>query len=97
MKKVFEFLGKLLGVAKGPIIERTIDSLGESLESFAAKKPEAAAALVSSLYVWIDTEVENLAAKSKTDWDDKAVDEAKAELEAFAVRHNLTLTNLDAD
>jgi hypothetical protein len=97
MKKVFQFIGKLLGVAKGPMIEKTIDSLGDSLESFASKKPEAAAALASSLYVWIDTEVENAADKSKNDWDDKAVDEAKAELEAFATRHGLTLQNLDQD
>lgn len=96
MKKVLQFLGKLFGVAKGPLIEKTIDSLGESLESFAAKKPAAAAALVSSLYVWIDTEVEDAASRSKVDYDDIAVDEAKDELEQFALRHNLTLQNLDA-
>lgn len=96
MKKVFQFFGKLFGVAKGPIIERTIDSLGESLESFAAKKPEAAAALVSSLYVWLDTEVEEAAIRSKTDLDNIAVKEAKDELEQFAARHGLVLQNLDA-
>lgn len=97
MKKVFEFLGKLFGVAKRPVVERTIDSLGESLESFAQKKPQAAAALASSLYVWLDTEVEDVAKKSKTDIDDIAVEQAKKEIEEFAERHGLTLQNLDQD
>lgn len=96
MKKVFQFLGRLLGVAKGPMIEKVIDNGGELLELFAVKQPQVAAALVSSLYVFIDTAAEDAASKSKNDWDDKAVDEAKAELEGFAARHGLVLQNLDA-
>lgn len=97
MKKVLAFFGKILGVAKGPIVGQIVETAGESLESFAQKKPQAAAALVSSMYVWIDTEAENAAAKTKTDWDDEAVKDVKAELEAFAARHGLQLQNLDSD
>lgn len=68
----------------------------EALESYAVKNPAAASALVTSLYAWVDTELEELAAKSKTDVDDLSVDEVKAELEEFAARHGLTLQNLDA-
>lgn len=97
MKKVIQFLGKLFGVAKGPLIEQTIDTLGEKLEEFAAKQPKAAEALASSLYVWLDTTLEDAALRSKTDLDDTAVDEAKEEIEQFAARHGLTLQNLDED
>jgi hypothetical protein len=96
MKKFFQFIGKLLGVAKGPVIEKIIDNGGELLDKFALKDPTTAAALVSSLYVFIDTVAEDAALKSKTDVDDVAIDEAKEELELFAARHGLTLQNLDA-
>lgn len=97
MKKVFQFLGKVLGVAKGPIVEQFAQTMEESLETFAAKKPQAAAALVSSMYVWVDTELEGLVAKTKNDWDDEGVKDMKAHLESFAAKHNLTLQNLDED
>jgi len=96
MKKIFEFFGQLLGVVKGPAIHKVVDKGGALLEAFAIKNPTVCSALVSSLYVFFDTAVEDAAVKSKTDVDDIAVDDVKAELEAFAARHGLTLQNLDA-
>ena len=96
MKKLLKFLGRLFGAVKGPAIEKGGDFMEEALENYAVKNPIAASALVSSLYLWVDTELEDLALKSKTDMDDLSVDEVKGELEEFAARHGLTLQNLDA-
>ena len=94
MKKVFQFLGKLFGVAKGPLVTQVIDSLGEKLEEFALKQPQAAENLASSLYVWLKTTLADAAAKTKTDIDDVAVEEALSEIEDFAARHGLSLPQL---
>lgn len=96
MKKLFKFLGRLFGAVKGPAIQQGGDFLEEALEAYAVKKPQQAAALVTSLHAFVDTELEDLALKSKTDIDDLSVDEVKGELEEFAARHGLTLQNLDA-
>lgn len=90
MKKLFALLKRIFGAVQGPVIEQGGDFLEEALESYAAKNPEQAAALVSSLHSWAP-ELKDLAAKSKTDWDDKAVAEIQEELLEFAVRHNLQL------
>jgi hypothetical protein len=94
MKKVFQFLGQLFGVAKGPLVVKVIDSLGEKLEEFAVKQPQAAENLASSLYVWLKTTLADAAAKTKTDIDDIAVEEALSEIEEFAAKHGLSLPTL---
>jgi hypothetical protein len=95
MKKLFQFIHRIFGAVKGPVLEKGGDFLEEALEAYARKKPIQASALVTSLHAFVDTELEDLALKSKTDIDDLSVDEVKAELEEFAVRHGLTLQNLD--
>lgn len=97
MKKVFKFIGKILGFSKEAVIERAIDRGGEWVESFYARDPENAKRLVIGLYGLIDTVGEDAAERSKADWDDKAVDEAKEELEQFASSKGFTLLNLDND
>lgn len=102
MKKFIAFIKR---VFSGPVAEIGIgigiDQLGdlglEALEKFHEKHPVACKAMVSSMYVWIDTIVEDMADKSPGKLDDKAVDEAKKELEAFATKYGFELTNLDAD
>lgn len=102
MKKVWEYIKSIFvkaseGIAADIAIDQAGNLMEESLNKFYEKHPKTCAALVASMYVWIDTSVEELADKSKTTIDDKAVDEAKKELEAFALAKGFTLTNLDAD
>lgn len=101
MKKIFEFIKKIFSGAVGQVAGGiAIEQLGqvgeEALEKFYVTNPKACAAMVSSMYVWIDTIVEDITTKSKGNIDDKAVNEAKEELEEFATRHSFELTNLDA-
>lgn len=105
MKKLFAFLhglfssgtGKIIiDVAANTAISKGGDLLEEGLNDFYAKSPQSCSAMVASLYVWVDTSLEDLAAKSGTDYDDKAVDAVKAELEKFAAAKGFALTNLDA-
>lgn len=106
MKKVFAFFHQffsggtgqiVLDVAANTAISQGGNLLEQALEDFYAKKPKECAAMVASMYVWIDTSLEDLAAKSNTIYDDKAVDEIKADFEAFAKRHGFVLSNLDND
>lgn len=97
MKKVFEFFGKILGFSKEAVIQTAIEKGGEWVESFYSRDPENAKRLVIGLYGLIDTVGEDAAARSKKDWDDKAVDEAKEELEQFAASKGFELLNLDND
>ena len=96
MKKLWGFLKRVFNSVKGPAIEEGGQFFEEALESYAVKDPVRASALVSSLHAFVDTELEDLAKKTKTDVDDLSVEEIKAELQEFADRHNLTLQNFDA-
>jgi len=91
MKKVFQFIGKLFGVAKGPLVENVIDQLGEKLEEFFINHPEEATNLAIGLYAWTNTTLRKAAAKSKTDIDDIAVNEALDEIRDFASKHGISL------
>lgn len=85
----------LLGLVANHGIDLVSDNVELLLEKFYQKKPLQAAALASSLYIWIDTVVEDYAETTNTEIDDKAVDEFKEDIEKFAALHNITLTNLD--
>ena len=96
MQKIWEFIkGWFVTIGADSAIEKGGDLIEEALEKFYITHPQTCVAMVSSLYTWIDTAVEDLAAKSKTPLDDDAVDEAKEELEEFASRHGFNLVNLD--
>lgn len=98
MKKIWDFIKVWFGSFGADMLTtQGGELLKDSLEKFYEKHPKTCAAMVASMYVWIDTAMEDLAAKSKTDIDDKAVDEAKEELEAFAAAKGFTITNLDED
>jgi hypothetical protein len=98
MKKLWEAIkGIFGGIGADLLIDKGGDIVQEGLNDFYGKNPKACSAMVSSMHVWLDTSIEDLAAKSKTKLDDKAVKEAKTELEAFAAAKGFTLTNLDAD
>jgi hypothetical protein len=97
MKKVWTFLQTyVLGFVAKPLIDTGGDFLEKTLEDYYVKHPVACASLVAGLYPFIDSAVEDLAAKTKTPYDDSAVDAAKLELEEFAARHGFTLPNIDA-
>lgn len=98
MSKFGEFIKSFFaGIGADILIDQGGNIAKEGLDIFYAKNPKACSALVTSLYVWIDTVLEELADKSGTKLDDKAIDEAKKELEAFAAEKGFTLTNLDND
>jgi hypothetical protein len=105
-KKIGEFLKKLLGSQAGEVIGEAVeapalhkldDILDQSLEHFYEKNPKACALLVTSFYPFVDTVVEDLAAKTNTKYDDDAVATIKKEIEDFAASKNIALSNLDAD
>lgn len=96
MKKLWNFINTyVLGMFGKSAINEGGDFIEKSLEKFHVTHPKTAEAMVASMYVWIDTVVEDLAAKTKTPYDDLGVDEAKQELEEFASRHGFELSNLD--
>lgn len=98
MNKIWDFIKNwFVSFGADSAIEKGGDLIEQSLEKFYASHPQTCIAMVSSLYIWIDTVVEDLAAKSKTPLDDDAIDEAKEELEEFANRHQFVLSNLDSD
>lgn len=106
MKKFFAFIKGIFSSGTGKIVldvgaSTATAKLGEVLEKglidFYAKKPLACKQLVSSLYVFADTSLEDLADKTETKYDDNAVDEVKKEMEEFAAAHGFELSNLDAD
>jgi hypothetical protein len=98
MKKVWEII-KTWFVEFGAdvAIDKGGDFLEEALNKFYVKSPKMCAAMVSSMYVWVDTIVEDLAATTNTEIDDDGVDEVKEQFEKFAFAKGFTLTNLDAD
>jgi len=97
MQKIWEFIKSwFINIGADSAIESGGDLIEEALEKFYITHPQTCISMVSSLYIWVDTAVEDLAAKSNTKIDDNAVDEAKEELEEFANRHGFQLTNLDA-
>lgn len=106
MKKIFAFFKQLFGSGTGKIIIDVAAStattkggelLEQGLNDFFLKHPTACKQLVASLYIFIDTSVEDLAKKSQNTYDDNAVDMLKKELQEFAAAHQFELSNLDAD
>ena len=106
MKKVFAFFQQLFGSGTGKIILDVAAStatakggelLEQGLNDFYIKHPVACKQLVASLYIFVDTSLEDLALKSGNTYDDTAVDTIKGELEQFAAAKGFDLSNLDAD
>lgn len=106
MKKVFAFFQQLFGSGTGKIILDVAAStattkggelLEQGLNDFFIKHPLACKQLVSSLYIFVDTSLEDLAVRSGNTYDDTAVDRIKQELEQFAAAKQFELSNIDAD
>ena len=62
-----------------------------------SKEPELAKQAVASGYPWIDGELEKLAEKTETGFDDALVKGAKGACEEFARENNFVLPNVDDD
>lgn len=91
MKKLLEVLKSFFGgIGADFAIDKLSDTLEGALEKFYAKDPAKCTALIQSFYAWIPT-LEELAAESKTNIDDKAVAEAKADFEKFAAAKGIEL------
>lgn len=106
MKKLFAWLKQTFSTGAGKIVldvaaNTTISKGGELLEQslikFNQTHPVMCKQLVASLYIFVDTSLEDLADKTDTKYDDNGVDEVKKELEEFAAANGFELTNLDAD
>lgn len=87
----------LIGFFANPAIAIADEAFEKFLENFYTKKPKAAVAFASALYIGIDVFAEEYVATTKTDIDDKLVAEFKKDLVEFAAKHNFELVNLDAD
>ncbi len=94
MKKIWSFI---VSIAANPAISEAGHFLDSTLEKYYENNPKACAALVAGLYPFIDTIVEDHAAQTKNTIDDRLVAEIKKELEAFAAKHEFSLTNVDGD
>lgn len=91
MKKLLEVLKSFFGgIGADFAIDKLSDTLEGALEKFYAKDPAKCTALIQSFYAWIPT-LEELAAESKTNIDDKAVAEAKEDFEKFAKAKGIEL------
>lgn len=91
MKKILEVLKSFFGgIGADFAIDKLSDTLEGALERFYAKDPAKCTALIQSFYAWIPT-LEELAAESKTNIDDKAVAEAKEDFEKFAKAKGIEL------
>lgn len=93
----FNIKNFFVNLVSGPVINEASEQFETILEKFWEKKPQTAAALANSLYVWIDTFVEDYAGTTENKIDDKAVDEFKEAIENFCTKHQIPLSNLDND
>lgn len=88
---MFKFLKEFfLNIGAGALINQTGDWITEGLEKFYEKDAEKCTALVQSFYAWIPVLVE-IAAKSKTDLDDKLAAELISSIEEFAAAKGIEL------
>lgn len=94
MKKIWSFI---VSIAANPVISEAGHFLDTTLEKYYENNPKAAAALVAGLYPFIDTIVEDYAAQTSNTLDDKLVAEIKRELQEFAAKHEIELSNVDGD
>ncbi len=83
----------LVGNAAIKQVEQLID---KGLEEFVVSDPVKCKGLVVGLHSFIPTLAKLAAKTTGTDLDDKAVEETRKELEAFAARHNITLIDISA-
>lgn len=92
----FNIKNFFINLVSGPVLNEASEQFETILDKFYEKKPATAAALANSLYVWIDTFVEDYAETTGNTVDDKAVDEFKEAIENFCEKHSIPLSNLDA-
>lgn len=93
----FNIKNFFINLVSGPVINEAAEQFETILEKFYEKQPQTCAALCNSLYVWIDTFVEDFAETTANAIDDKAVDEFKEAIESFCTKHSIPLSNLDKD
>lgn len=95
LKKIGNWLLSLISVdtAEKVATDETVALADQGLEEFFKNDPAQATALVQSFYAWIPT-LAALAAKTKTDFDDKEEVALRAEIEKFAAEKGIDLPAL---
>lgn len=95
MKKIWDLIKNFFtGTGENAVVAESGDLMDAGLESLYATKPKTCIALVSTLHAWTPILAE-LAAKTKTDFDDKEVGEIQKEIEAFATAKGFSIVDFE--